>query len=242
MDSTKKRKIISIVGVGLCVVMTLLVGFLISQHASIIQSMMDSQQRLADSFEKEAALTRNYAALYQQTSQMLSGMRQDLDSTKSLLRETEALLTETRNKNMELQQQLTSLQSQGLQSSQGRQGIEQEIALLHEKNTEFTSQLAQLRDQMRSFEGDIKTVEEGNAVIASFKNKLKLVRNKIHYLKQEAFFAKEAVRRERDRVLLLQGNNGYLVKNGEIFKKLQGKPSTKKDLEKGVDIEVIFVE
>ena len=236
MERTRRRKIKSVVGVSLCAVLMLLVGSLISQQMTIYQSMQNSNDLMNDSFEKQAALTRSYAALYQQTSQMLASVRQELDTTRSVLQQTETLLTETKDRNEQLQNQLASIQAHEVQFFQGREDLEKQIALLHDKNTEFAGELGQLKSQMRAFEGDIRSIDEGKAVISLFKNRLKLVKTKIQYLKREVYYAREAAQKERDRVLSLKGNHGYFVKNGRSFKpheKLFGKE---------VEIDVSFIE
>ncbi len=241
MKQTRRRKLQGVAGVALGSVMIGLVIFLTNQQAAIYQSLQNSHQMITDSFNQQASLTRNYANLYQETQQMLASVREELDTTRTVLKETEALLVEAKDKNTELQNQLAALAAQEVRVSEGHNELEKEIALLHDKNAEFADQLSQLKSQMRAFEGDIRNIEEGKAVMALFKNRLKLVKTKIHYLKREAYYARQAAQKERDRILFLQGNQGYIVKNTESPLKPVEQKASGED-KKQVEIDVSFIE
>ena len=60
-----------------------------------------------------------------------------------------------------------------------------------------------------------------------------MVREKMSALKKEAHDAKVAAREERDRQLVLLGNNGYATKDGQLTLVSKG--------QKMVDIDVKFV-
>ena len=127
-----------------------------------------------------------------------------------------------------------------VQTSPAQSELEKQVALLNEKNAQFASELSSLKDQMRSFEGDIKSVDEGKAMITLFHNRVKLVKTKMTYLKREAQFARIAAQKERDRLLALKGNKGFLMKNGEAIK--EDKTAQPASGDKKVNIDVSFVE
>ena len=72
-----------------------------------------------------------------------------------------------------------------------------------------------LKEKLRPFEGEVATIEEG-------KSSLRLVRKRIHELKvgigdlkRKARLAMIAAQKEKDKMLLAQGNQGYLVKDSK---------------------------
>ena len=51
-----------------------------------------------------------------------------------------------------------------------------------------------------------------------FQNKIRLVKSHMRYLKQEAFFARVAAQKEKDRLAVLNGNSGSVLRNGQLQK------------------------
>ena len=92
------------------------------------------------------------------------------------------------------------------------------IKNLKDENVQVGAQLAELKNKLRAFEADFSNMEEGKSLIALFQNKIKLVNSRMRYLKQETYFAKIAAQKERDRVAALNGNSGFIVRNGEVIK------------------------
>ncbi len=77
-------------------------------------------------------------------------------------------------------------------------------------------------------------MDEGRSLISLFQNKIKLVKSRMRNIAQEAYFAKIAAQKERDRLALLNGNNGFLTHNGEVQKP--------KDTNKNFSIDVKMVQ
>lgn len=82
------------------------------------------------------------------------------------------------------------------------------------KNTQAATELTDLKGQLHAFQADFSTVEEGRSLITLFQSKIKLVKSRMRYLEQEAYFAKIAAQKERDRLAVLNGNNGFVLRNG----------------------------
>ena len=93
--------------------------------------------------------------------------------------------------------------------------------------------MADLKSQLRAFEADFSNLEEGQSLIVLFQNKIKFVKSRMHYLKQEAYFTKMAAQKEKDRLGLLNGNNGFIVRGGQ----LQNPSSTKKSF--AIDVKIV---
>ena len=247
MESTNNRKIKTLVGAGLFIVMLGMLIFVVNQQNLVYQSMEEANQMMMSASDGQASLTRNYMALYHQASDALAKVTQELDATKTVLTQTQDLLAQAKKENADLQNQMALLNAQGntvlqnqIQTSQTQSELEKQVALLNEKNFQFAGELSQLKEQMRSFEGDVKSIDEGKSMIALFKNRLKLVKTKITYLKREAQFAQIAAQKERDRLLTLKGNKGFLLKDGQALK--EEKTAQPPSGDKKVNIDVSFVE
>ncbi len=245
METTNKRKIKSVAGVVLFVAMLAMVGYILQQQNDVYRSLQDTANMMVTAADKQAAVTRTYINLYHETQNTLTQVTTELDSTKALLKQTEDLLAQSKQENEDLKNKMAALQSQDAatlaqsqaQLNQTRTNMEQQISALNEKNNQFASELTALKDQMRVFEGDVKSIDEGKNVIALFKNKLDLVRTKMTYLRREAHFARISAQKERDRLLLMQGNQGFLAKDGQW-----AKPENEAAKKKDVNIDVTFVE
>jgi hypothetical protein len=53
-------------------------------------------------------------------------------------------------------------------------------------------------------------------LIALFEDKIRLFKSRMRYLKQQDFLAKVAAQKEKDRVALLNGNSGFVIRNGQL--------------------------
>ena len=87
---------------------------------------------------------------------------------------------------------------------------------MKEKDSQVTLQLSDLKNQLRAFDADFSNPQEGHSLIILFQNKINLVKSHMRYLKQEAFFAKIAAQKEKDRLATLNGNSGFVLRNGQV--------------------------
>lgn len=245
MESTNRRKMKSIVGSVLFLIMLSMAFFVLKEQSLIFQSIEESSRTMLNASDQQAVLTRNYAALYHQTAETLAAVSKELDSSKALVQETQDLLSESKKENTDLQNQLAALNNASSVSAENqasfnktKERLEEQIAMLNEKNSHFANELAGLKEQLRSFEGNIRDLNEGKSVIRLFQKKLKLVKNKMNNLKREAYTAKEAAMKQRDQTLALKGNRGYLIKDGQILQKEEISSSLG---DKKIQIDVSFV-
>ena len=68
--------------------------------------------------------------------------------------------------------------------------LQAKIQSLKEKDSQITTQLADLKEQLRAFQADFSSPEEGQSLITLFRSKINLVKSRMRYLNQEAFFAR----------------------------------------------------
>jgi chromosome segregation ATPase len=158
----------------------------------------------------------------------------ELATTKGMLTDTQGMLSQAQEENIKLKQELQGLDN--LRSTENVQNIDElqtRIKNLKEKDSQVSSQLAELKNQLHAFEGEFSDPQEGKSLIVLFQNKIKLVKTRMRYLKQEAFFARVAAQKEKDRLAVLNGNSGFVVRNGQ----LQNPDGTKKSF--AIDVKIV---
>lgn len=179
-----------------------------SNYRSYVKQYKDTKAQLEETTRKLEAVTKE-----------LNDVTAQLNTTKSMLNQTQIMLTQAQAENTKLKEDLQSLD--GIKTAENVQSIsdlEARIAALKTKNSQDSAELSELKSQLRSFQADFSTMEEGRSLISLFQNKIKLVKSRMRHIEQEAYFAKVAAQKERDRIAILNGNNGFMVHNGAIQK------------------------
>ncbi len=186
-----------------------------SNYRSYVKQYKDTKIQLEETTRKLEAVT-----------QQLNAVTAELNTTKSLLIQTQTMLAQATAENNKLKEDIQGLDSTKIgENVQNISDLEVRISALKVKNVETSKELGDLKTQLRAFQADFSSMEEGRSLISLFQNKIKLVKSRMHYLEQEAYFAKIAAQKERDRVAVLNGNNGFVLHNGEF-----PKPGNKKYL------------
>ena len=116
---------------------------------------------------------------------------------------------------------------------QNPEDLQAKITALKDRDTQVSTQLADLKTQLRAFDADIASPEEGRSLIVLFQNKIRLVKSHMRYLRQQAFFAKVAAQKEKDRLATLNGNSGFVLRNGQP----QNPNGTKKSF--AIDVKIV---
>ncbi len=182
-----------------------------NNYRSYVKQYKDTKAQLEETTRKLEAVTLQ-----------LNDVTAQLETTKGLLTQTQTMLAQAQAENTKLKEDLQNLDGiRGTDSSQitaqGAQNIselEARIASLKTKNTQAAAELSDLKGQLHAFQADFSTVEEGRSLIVLFQSKIKLVKSRMRYLEQEAYFARIAAQKERDRIAALNGNNGFVLRNG----------------------------
>ncbi|MBI3602127.1 MAG: hypothetical protein HY209_04470 [Candidatus Omnitrophica bacterium] len=179
-----------------------------ANYRSYVQQYKDTRAQLEETTRKLEAVTSQ-----------LNNVTVQLDTTKGMLAQTQAMLAQTQLENAKLKEDLQSLD--GLRSSENVQNtsnLEARISALKAKNAQTDIELSDLKTQLRTFQADFSTLEQGRSLIRLFQNKIRLVKNRMRYLEREAYLAKVAAQKERDRIATLNGNSGFVFRNGEFQK------------------------
>ena len=126
-------------------------------------------------------------------------------------------MSQAQEENIELKQELRGLDKLRISENVQNMGeLRAKIKSLKDRDSQISVQLADLKDQLRAFEAEFSNPDEGRSLIILFQNKIKLVKSRMHYLNQEAFFARVAAQKEKDRLAVLNGNSGFVMRNGQL--------------------------
>lgn len=170
----------------------------------------------------------------EEVNRQLDQVTAELTTTKGMLVQTQGMLAQAQDENTKLKQELQGLDD--LRHTEGVQNIgelQAKINTLKEKDTQISSQLVELKTQLRAFEADFSSTEEGRSLIVLFQNKIRFVKSRMRYLNQEAYFTKVAAQKEKDRLAYLNGNKGFIVRGGQ----LQSPSSTNKTF--AIDVKIV---
>jgi len=151
----------------------------------------------------------------EEVNRQLDQVTAELTTTKGMLVQTQGMLASAQQENAKLKQELQGLDVlKNTENTQNLGELEAKIKTLKEKDSQVSHQLMDLKNQLRAFEADFSNPEEGRALIVLFQNKINLVKSHMHYLKLEAFSARVAAQKEKDRLAILNGNIGYVFRDG----------------------------
>ncbi len=216
------------VGTGLFVILIALTGFLLLQQSVNYRNILSSHNLMKATTFQQAELFRTYLSKFQSSEKRLASVSGQLDETSILYNEAKSLLTEAQHENNILRAKILDVrtESRHLQTkiadyellNKGQLLLKAELGKviddLKVKNIEYEKELAGIQGKLDFYEGNIESIDKGKELIQLFKNKISYVRSKIHYFQREAHYAKLNAQKEKDRIEMLHGNQGYLVKNG----------------------------
>jgi len=170
----------------------------------------------------------------EEVNRQLNQVTVELATTKGMLTQTQGMLSQAQDENTKLKQELQGLDN--LRNTENVQNIgelQSRIDSLKSNDSQITSQLTDLKSQLRAFEGQFSDLKEGQSLIVLFQNKINLVKSRMRYIKQQAFFARVAAQKEKDRLAILNGNSGFVLRNGQ----LQSPDGTKKSF--AIDVKIM---
>lgn len=171
------------------------------------------------------------------TKAVLADTEQLLEQTKADLRKTQTELVASKSDIADMQSKLSATQSKVVvdqvstdemaarissiekAGAAAKSEFENTIALLEEKNRQLTEQMAQFQGQLILMSADkIQSTQEGQSLLERYKQEINLVKDKLNHFRREAKQIREDALKERDRVQLALGNQGYFMREGKSVK------------------------
>lgn len=216
-----------------------LTAFIIATSLGIYQTVDQTNQDVLKSSNEQAGVTRTYVGLYndtkaklaavteelnltkqlyQDSQEQLTSVSKELEATKLILAQTEELLAQVRHGGSDLKREVAASAFNEAAVLKAKEELTEKVAMLEYERNDMNEKIKQLQEQLQYYEGNIKNIEEGKALIQIYRTRLKIVQSKIKGYKQEAQMTRIAAQKERDKLRLQLGNNGYLVRNGEAVK------------------------
>ena len=248
------KKVRNTVGFLLTVVMIGLTGFVLYTQNENYQTIETSSDLSLNANVRQAENYRQYVKKYSdtraeltETQTRLSKMTlelelvsKELESTKSVLTDTQNMLAQAQEENKVLTgDPAAAARLQKLRATNtSNEAVAKNLEDLQKKNESYSGELAQLRNDMNNYQSNVADLDEGRNIIKEFKMKINAVKQKMNGLRREARLAKITAQEERDRQMAVLGNNGFLVKDGQV--KLANQPPQENG-QKAVDIDVQFV-
>lgn len=198
----KSLRINTAVGRALSLVSVALILYAAWLGAGVYQNLSQSNARLLAAGDQQAALTREYQGLYAETVRRLAEVTLELNETTALYQQSQQDLQAARQEVAVLQSVLS--QTELLLTQARNQSPMQQAA---------TSQSAPAASQ--AAQAQVSNIAEGQALIAEYKDWIRAVRSQLSKFRHQAYLDKIAQLQERDRIRMVLGNKGYLVREGQ---------------------------
>ncbi len=230
---------IVVVGLGIVV---------LRQQSSIQKTIEKSNHLMLGSSKKQADLYRMSIGAYQAQELMLGELTKNYNTTKALLTQTESLLTQTQEENKLVKKEVSTLKSSLAQARIAEldnstkvligerndlkmqlAGLRTEINLLLQENPDlFSSKASVYQDRIDNINIQMQDLKYSTLLvnIRDHKKAIRESHKKISALKQQAQQAKKEALRQRDALALAQGNQGYMIKEGQVFLRKNSKCSS----------------
>jgi len=237
-----------IVGIILCLVMLGLTVYVLKLQNQNFNILANSTQLALTASDHANDNYRAYVGKFKETkleldettsklkavNLQLDQVTAELSTAKGMIAQTQEMLSQAQDENAKLKVDLQGLDE--LRNSENVKNIDEleaKIKVLKDRDSQVTAQLADLKSQLRVFQGEFSDTKEGRSLIILFQNKINMVKNRMHHLSHEAFLARVAAQKEKDRLASLNGNSGFMVRDGH----LQNPDGTKKTFAIDVKIE-----
>ncbi len=236
-----------IIGILLSVVMIALTVYVLKLQHQNNNTLFQSTDLALVASNQATVNYRTYVGRYNETklqleetthkleevNKQLDQVTTELANTRNMLAQTQGMLDQAQDENVRFKRELQGLDNlRNAESVQNIGELEARIKTLKDRDTQVSNQLAELKSQLRAFDAQFSNPQEGKSLITLFQNKIKLVKNRMHYLKQEAFLARIAAQKEKDRLESLNGNSGFVLRNGKSHT-----PGTKKSF--AIDVKIV---
>ncbi len=153
------------------------------------------------------------SALLENKTELAKKYAQELGLAHLNMERTEVFLQDLKNENLKLKEQVKLLDQLN--------EMERELSQLRDENAKIHDMMvaAKIEDGQGVIDGDLvfDSIENGNSLIQKFKAKIKAIRNRISVLRKKDRERQLALQQELDQKKMLLGNNGYVVKDGQLM-------------------------
>jgi chromosome segregation ATPase len=217
LDQKKSNKIRMIVAIalGILTLYTLVIWYF---NYRTLQEVVTAAESAA---QEQAKNFRHYVQEYRITKIALDEANQkvmeltlELQSANAELSTTRGELSSVQGLNDQLKENIRVLETYKTKALAKGEALETMINAFKKKNKQLDADLQMVRKELSSFQPEISDTKQGKEKIRRFKNQMVLVKRNMVILKEQAQIMKIAAQQQRDRLEMLYGNNGYMMKDG----------------------------
>jgi chromosome segregation ATPase len=232
-----KNKVRTVLWVVASVLTTASLGLLIWNYYTLEQTTVFMEKNAVQQARNFSYVVQEYKTtktVLDEANQKLVQLTQELEAANADLMGTRAELSSLQRVNDQLKGDISILERYKVKAREQGEALEAMIDSFKKKNRELDMELQGVRKELAQFQPNINDLNEGRTKIQRFKEHIRMVKTNMHGIKVQAYEAKVAAQKERDRLEAVYGNAGYLVKDGEA-------KSVNRFGENVVDIQVQFV-
>ncbi len=212
----KKLKIILLIIVAVLAVYSLVIWFLsfqtLERTVTLVEKAAETQSKNLRYYVQEYRTTK--IALDEANKKVID-LTAELQAANAELTTTRGELSSVQGLNDQLKQGIKSLEKYKVQAEAKGEAFEAMMAAFRKKNKQLDVDLQAARKELAFFQPDISDSAEGKAKIMRFKDHIRLVKKNMHALREQAIAIKEAAQKQHDRMEMLYGNNGFMLKDGK---------------------------
>ncbi|MFH0753503.1 MAG: hypothetical protein V2A70_02940 [Candidatus Omnitrophota bacterium] len=215
-NKSKKVRVVLWIVVGILSTYSLVMWFL--NYRTLGQTVVVVEQAADD----QSKNFRFYVNEYKETKVELDAandkivtLTTELEAANIELSNTRKELTSLQGINDDLKGTIQSLENYKAKALAKGEALEGMINAFKKKNKQLDMDLQAVRKELSMFQPDISDQKEGKSKILLFKNHIVMVKKNMHVLKQQALTVKIEAQKQRDRLEMLYGNNGYMVRDGQ---------------------------
>jgi chromosome segregation ATPase len=218
LDQKKSNKvrIIVAIAIGALTVYTMVLWY--SNYNTLEQALVTTERAADD----QAKNFRHYIQQYHivktaldEANQKVYDLTVALQAANTELFTTRGELSSVQTLNDQLKESISVLETYKVKAMAKGEALETMINSFKKKNKQLDADLQMVRKELSGFKPDILDTKEGREKVLRFKNQIRLVKRNMVVLKEQAQAMKVAAQQQRDRLEVLYGNNGYMMKDGK---------------------------
>ncbi len=203
------------VDVGLIAVLVGSSVWIFQQFSSTYHNMQASLQTLQSISTQQADLAQGYKhdlilakGKFYKAESLLKNVYTNLQMAQTDLDNTRTDLSKAQTKNNNLQQKIQLMDTVA--------DLEDTVSGLKEKSDLLANHINSIKQESFTRAENIKTIQEGRTILSQYHDRLKKIKRRIGSLRHKARLARIDVQKEKDRIMTLAGNRGYILRNGEF--------------------------
>lgn len=203
-----KVRIILLVVIGLLSVYSVVVWVL--NYVTLQQAVTVNETVI----EGQAKNFRTVKTSLDVANQKVADLTTELQTANAELSLTRNELSSVQSLNDQLKAGIEVLEHYKSRAAAKGEALGSMINAFKRKNKQLDADLQSVRKELANFQPDIADNKEAREKIVRFKDQIRLVKKNMVALKEQALVMKKAAQEQRDRLEILYGNNGYLMKDG----------------------------